>query len=220
MIKQVPRAWAKFMHKNLSFLVVVLLLISINLSGQSKVMLLDGQTMYYSDMDIEKESVILRWERESSSVLKSSILCVIPENKKSGYTFMEKNNKKILFGRKLIQNNYQGGDVVKMLGAKYYKSGNAAERIYQLYPVDGVSREAFIAIFNETQKKIKTNTIIGIVASTVALIIGVASLMNSMNQMGMYSYHDLDTTDPVILAPVTDVPHIILGCQLALKDIA
>lgn len=183
-------------------------------------MLLEGEPLLYSEMDIQKATVVLRWSGKTTNVEKSNILCVIPENKKSGYTFMVRNNKKMMFGRKFIQNNYQGEDVVKMLAAKHYKSDVAAELVHQQHPVEGVSREGFIALFNETQKKITSSTIVSLTLASVALILGIVSLMSTLNEMQMYSQIDLDSSAPATLPIITEVDHNTQIVYLAWKDVA
>ena len=102
------------MMKKVNSLIFLMFVIISCTQGQNRVLLLNGESLDYSSIDIEKEKILVELAGETKSIEKSSILCVVPE-KKASFTFLEKNNKKIVFRKKDIQHTFQGTDVVRIV---------------------------------------------------------------------------------------------------------
>ena len=194
--KNSPKGMGKPMKRNSIPLILFLLMIPLFLMGQNKVILLNGESKSYSALSIEKESITIKNDGVNTSLKKSNLLCVVPA-KKASFTFLENNGKKLGIKKKDIQNNYQGTDLVKILAYKYYNSEQEAEQIYQLNPIDNITEEEFIVIFDQTQKDILgrtiVSTVVGIVAATAALILGLSSFISTkrdLDALNSLSYQD------------------------------
>ncbi|MCD4711286.1 MAG: hypothetical protein K8R52_10605 [Bacteroidales bacterium] len=192
--EKIPRAWVKLMINKAYSLIFFMVIICTSTLGQNRVLFLNGDSLNYSSIDIEKEAIVVESGGEAQSIDKSSILCVVPE-KKASFTFLEKNNKKIVFRKKDIQHSYQGTDVVRIIAYKFYNSEFDAEGLFQYNQDESITKEEFVLIFDETQKKILNRTIVTIVAGTAALLIGVASLISTLSdvqQLQEMSFNEME----------------------------
>lgn len=187
------------MKKVNSLIFLMFVIISFTL-GQNRVLLLNGESLDYSSIDIEKERILVELEGGTKSIEKSSILCVAPETKAS-FTFLEKNNKKIVFRKKDIQHTFQGTDVARIVAYKFYNSEFGAEELYQHNQDESISKEEFIIIFDETQKKILGRTIVSAALGTLALVIGIVSLTSTLRDV--QQLQDMSFNEPLKMG----IPH-------------
>jgi hypothetical protein len=160
--------------------------------------LTNGSSINANSVSVEKETVVLKVDGTEQVIKKDEILCVIPDGKK-GFTFSEKNNKKIKISKKDIYNAYEGTDIPRVFAYKYYKTPYASDQIYNLYGSSQISKDDFIKIFDEQKKTLKNRETISMVAGAVALLIGLSSFLSTMNELNSLSNNNLDIISPDVI---------------------
>ncbi len=195
MARKVPRAWAGKMKKVILNLVIVMMFASILSIGQNNVLLVNGNSLNASSVKIETGSVALIVGGESRSIPKTDILCIIPAGKK-GYTFLQKNNKKVKILKRDITNNYQGKDIARLFAYKYYKMKTDVTQIYDLNLHKDLTVAEFESAFSRQQQKIRSRATTSTILSTVLLIIVVAELVSTIGQANSLSYINLEEMIP------------------------
>ena len=183
--------------KNITKIILVfaICLLNFNCYAQNKVLLTNGTSLNSNSIVVEKESVKLDIDGEPQSFGKNEILCIVPEGK-TGYTFSARNNKKMKIKKKDIYYDYEGTDIARLFGYKYFKTPFDIAQLYRLNMNNTLSEEEFKNIFNAQQKTLKSRSTISLVAAGAALLIGLSSLLITMKDVNSLSYNNLNMLAP------------------------
>ncbi len=158
--------------------------------GQNNVLLVNGNSLNASSVKIETGSVALIVGGESRSIPKTDILCIIPAGKK-GYTFLQKNNKKVKILKRDITNNYQGKDIARLFAYKYYKMKTDVTQIYDLNLHKDLTVAEFESAYSRQQQKIRSRATTSTILSVVVMILSVSIIVSTLNDYNSLSYIDL-----------------------------
>jgi len=171
--------------KKLNIVILTFLFLSTYCLSQNTIKLINGESVSASSIEYSKNSDICKLNG-SEDIAKDQILCIIPDGK-AAFTFHHKKNRKYKIAKRDIENNYNDKDLAKVYAYKYYKSEKSINELFNLNPNNSLSEEEFTELFNKQHKKIKGRTTTTITLCIVAFVVGLGSLLSSLE--------DKDTLD-------------------------